>query len=489
MKRKIKWLFFLNLIFIYKVSLAAQNSAGTVQFLELRSGGGVRALAMGEAFVGLADCPETIFYNPAGGVNVRKEGFFTSYENKFLDSSRQELIYLKPTDIGSFSFALVYSGIKNIPCWDENNSYQGVFSDKVYFGTFNWASEILTSNFLFGAGLKYHREYVQDYFFPPAVGIDFGCLYKLNKDFSFGVSLQNVGKDLPSIGRCGCSFSLPGIDVLSLDLSFLKDFSPYLSFGMEKEFFQDNLFLRCGAKINSQNYTLYNFKNIFSFGFGIKIKEVILDYAFFPVSDLGICQKVGLGFFWGPPLKTVKQIEKEQEEIIIQEKQLVEAKYQEGLEAYLRGDFEKTIILWEEVLKICSDKTRYQDLVQKIDNYLTKVQQDIYLTNLSKQEIFESKEEIPQEEKKKEEISLQEPSEVKQTPVQSERETKIILEKQEIYDFQKADKIYYEGLSYYMKKDYKKAEQLWKEVIQIYPQHQRAKIALQRLNKENEIKN
>lgn len=52
----------------------------------LRYGVGPRALGMGHAFTGLADDASTIYWNPAGLMNVERKQFTSMYSNLFIDS-------------------------------------------------------------------------------------------------------------------------------------------------------------------------------------------------------------------------------------------------------------------------------------------------------------------------------------------------------------------------------------------------------------------
>ena len=64
---------------------ASAQTSPAVTIFDL--GGGVRALGMGDAFVGLADDEQAVFYNPAGLAYLARLGVNALYESHFLSSS------------------------------------------------------------------------------------------------------------------------------------------------------------------------------------------------------------------------------------------------------------------------------------------------------------------------------------------------------------------------------------------------------------------
>ena len=56
-----------------------QNNIATTSAAFLEIGAGARSIGMGSAFTAVADDPSTLYWNPAGIVNVTKPEFQTFY--------------------------------------------------------------------------------------------------------------------------------------------------------------------------------------------------------------------------------------------------------------------------------------------------------------------------------------------------------------------------------------------------------------------------
>jgi len=144
--RKRLYTFLLTLALSFIVVLApvlAEDGSHTAEFLS--HGVGARALAMGSAFVAIADDPTATYWNPAGLVKVKKHAFSTMYsdsfgtgEGDFLDKGLVQYNFTNYVQqiegVGSVGISWIRLGVDEIPLTtfrDTNgNNILGDFQDK-----------------------------------------------------------------------------------------------------------------------------------------------------------------------------------------------------------------------------------------------------------------------------------------------------------------------------------------------------------------------
>lgn len=97
----------------------------------LRYGVGGRALGMGHAFTGLADDASSVYWNPAGLMNVPRKEFTSMYTNLFLDSRYTYMAVALPrTFVGphnAIGFGWVHLGMSDFDQRDFDNAHIGNF--------------------------------------------------------------------------------------------------------------------------------------------------------------------------------------------------------------------------------------------------------------------------------------------------------------------------------------------------------------------------
>lgn len=173
------------------------------QFLKI--GVGARPVAMGNAFVALADDPVALFWNPAGIVHVEKMGVTASMTKWPAD------IYLSSAgfvyNLGNWgsvgaSFTLMSTGLMNVTTVYNPSGNEGTFEISNWVAGFTY-SRFLTDRFSVGATFKVIRESLGNFnamdlgnFVQTRWAIDLGTTYNTGfKNLRVGMSILNFGPD------------------------------------------------------------------------------------------------------------------------------------------------------------------------------------------------------------------------------------------------------------------------------------------------------
>jgi hypothetical protein len=313
MKKLIVVLF--SLIF---ASLAfAQNpnlGTGGAQFLQIPVG--ARAEAMAGAVVGFIDDASSLFWNPAGTVNVKNVEVFFSYMDWFtlFDHSAAAIVY-NVEDVGVFSGSLIIFNTDEMEITTETEpNGTGRFFDATDMALSLGYAKYLTDRFSVGINAKYIYQRIWN---ETAAGFafDIGTQYRLDfQNLTIAMSMSNFGGDLKFDGpdldidyeRTGINplsrivpgrlqtedYPLPlhfqvgiGFDVFQADFVKMKgaidaahpnDNNERLLFGTELSFF-DRFYLRGGYKYNFDDQK-------FALGAGANVpfsgSAVYFDYAY-----------------------------------------------------------------------------------------------------------------------------------------------------------------------------------------------------------------
>ena len=298
----------------------------------MKIGVGARAVAMGEAFVGVADDSSTIYWNPGGlGILSRKE-FSATHLQWFEGINYEGLTYIHPTEEkGTFGVDFRYLHMdalkKTVVNSSSSTGYDelGTFSSYDMMVTVGYGKQILP-HFNLGIGLKYIKETIDDKD-ATAIAGDFGLLYDL-RGGKIGLSLQNLGTklkfvteegNLPFNIKFGVSSSLLNDKfILGLEVNQPNDGKVSMRVGTEicpHKFFA----LRAGYK-----YTIDEDSDLgitsgltAGAGFGKRSKRdsglgYQVDYAFVPYGDFGYTHRISLTMTFGESF--AKSLRTEEEE-------------------------------------------------------------------------------------------------------------------------------------------------------------------------------
>ncbi|MCI0473412.1 MAG: PorV/PorQ family protein [Ignavibacteria bacterium] len=279
---------------------AAQNDgAGNTGLSFLKLGVGARSIAMGEAFVSLADDGTAYIYNPAM-MNATENGNVTAMYNSSMFDMTNNFIGAK-FRMKKFGIGI---GLLNTTVSDiEVRTIPGAPLEK--FNATNFSGGISLSyeaykGLSLGTTVKmiYEKIYIDE---ASGFGFDFGASYRIN-NFSFGAVFANIGSmnelknsetKLPASVRFGGSyfykqdeFTVTGA---ADGFKVLDGGAFHGHIGLEGGY-KDFLFLRTGYQ------TGYDNKG-FTAGLGLKYKSLYVDYAFQPYnSGFGSGNSFSLGF-------------------------------------------------------------------------------------------------------------------------------------------------------------------------------------------------
>jgi len=295
---KVSTLTLLGLFLFCSVSF----SAGTTGQDFLKIAYGARPSGMGEAFVAVADEPSGMYWNPAG------LGFMEKSEVQGMYGNWIGGLYLGyggiviPTKAGTIGAGLQYfSGpqIKKI----SNNTLLG---DYTYYDaalTLPYSLK-LSSTVSFGINLKGLQNSIDNNVLSALAG-DIGIMFKTSPNFTLGASAQNlfgkIGQDnLALTTRVGAAFNTSlnnnFSDILiSAEIGRSERSSEFYAAGIE-QWFAKVLALRLGYKYVADSRFQSSLNDMASWraGFGLRIKDLELDYAFQPMADLGDSHRISI---------------------------------------------------------------------------------------------------------------------------------------------------------------------------------------------------
>ncbi|MFH1844447.1 MAG: PorV/PorQ family protein [bacterium] len=187
----------------------------------MENGGGARALALGGAFVALADDPSTTFWNPAGLATAQERQLLLMHSERFGDLiDRDFAAYVQPVDWslfggqeGGFGVSVIRLGIDDIPFTDHltdqlDENGDGEVDNTEILELFNMQDQIRFKSdqewalFLsygerkgqwqVGGSLKMIRQSVGD-FSSIGIGFDAGLFRpQIWRRLDFGVKFQDI---------------------------------------------------------------------------------------------------------------------------------------------------------------------------------------------------------------------------------------------------------------------------------------------------------
>jgi len=272
----------------------------------LQYGAGARSLAMGGAYVALADDASGPYWNPAALMQVEEHQFLSMYAPFFEQTNYNFLSYVHPLRrLGSIGISdvLLHSG-----GYEEVRLVEGVigtnrsiFKNAIIISYANNIRERLS----LGASLKLIHERVMRYS-GNGQGIDLGLLYQPLDVLNIGLSLQNILQPKVTL--------IDDPDVYDINLKAgvaLRTFSNRLTLTADINKLVDEKAYFCGglefspwdkpASPSLKRVDLragFNHLQSFTCGLGLKIKFFTVDYAF-SSHDLGNLHKFALTFSWG----------------------------------------------------------------------------------------------------------------------------------------------------------------------------------------------
>ncbi len=280
------------------------NTTGSTGFVFLSLPVSARYVSMGETGITLENSnADGLFINPALGARVdRTNNLSLIYGNWYMDTGHHALAFLRKFPlIGSFGLTINYFDFGSIQKTrtitsselstlgpEDNNIYRDLGSYSAYgLATGLAYSRFLTTNFSFGANLKYVRETIDEYFTDNLL-VDIGFVYNTGiGPLRVGAYLNNFGLEAEYVdeqfkmpqklilgisGEVFGSLKEPTYLTLLTEAIHPNDAAERVHFGLEARI-ADLLFLRAGYKYG------YEFENV-TVGLGAKFVYHAIPYKF-----------------------------------------------------------------------------------------------------------------------------------------------------------------------------------------------------------------
>ncbi len=272
---------------------------------------GARPIAIGGAYVGVADGPETAFYNISGSAFFEQYKAFASLVQLSIPSESDDSDQ-NSTAISIFAPVESLDGVIGLNLYykdygtsaQTNTEGDEVSSFSIYEMSIGATYAFkFQENLSLGFGVKYIYSHLFTESTGNAFALDVGSIYfydhmmseTMKARLTVGLSLHNFGPkisyqdedqsdDLPWLGRVGVSYK---IDMTKIQSSMLfttqldKDLTPMTKisenytyrFGGEYTF-HETVFARCGY-----SYDTYDENDVFNWGFGFSHYNIRIDYA------------------------------------------------------------------------------------------------------------------------------------------------------------------------------------------------------------------
>jgi hypothetical protein len=293
----------------------AQNGPGTTGAVALKIPVGPRAIAMGQAFVAVADDANAIYWNPAG-LNQLGGTELTAQYDVFIDTERYNY-FAGATKLGNS--AAIGLGAKILstgtdPAIDSNGNQTSGFVGETYMDIDLAGAYRLSYYFDVGITAKYISENLSGTT-ASTFAVDLGLLYKTPiPHFTAGLDVQNLGPGikfdqvtdpLPLNVKVGVAYRMFDDNFTTdFDMNFPNDNAISANLGGEY-WYKDTLVGRFGYQFQGsvdQNEVGIGGKAGLYLGAGVKIaafKDYIgLDYAWTDDGILGANHHFALDFYF-----------------------------------------------------------------------------------------------------------------------------------------------------------------------------------------------
>ncbi len=356
-----KYIFVLIIIFSIIVNCFSDNSGRTGgNYLKINFD--PKNIATGNSEITILDAGAfSVLNNPACiGLNGRNNfGFAYSkwFESTDLGYAGLDFAISKKYALG-IGANYISDGIDGIDVYGTPTTYISANYTLLTLGN----ALSISDNFRIGINVKLGSEIIANYSNQYYM-FDTGILYNLiPSKLYLGGEVKNIGG---KIGLYEQKYNLPlywkigtGYDeklyTIMIEAGNYNDSGFLMNAGLQLNI-KDVLFLRLGYKYQFGDKNLSESMSTYTTGFGIKIKDISLDYALLPHPYLGMTHRLGMNFSFGRNVfkDKVQEIKKE----IISDKkpdknELIIKYTKEATDYFNAGKYDAAIKMWEKVLEI-----------------------------------------------------------------------------------------------------------------------------------------
>ncbi len=277
-------------------SFASDKKAGTSGAPFLKIGAGARPTAMGDAFVGVADDVNAVYFNAAGLAFSKRPEMPAMHTQYIQDMNYDFGAFAFPTAVGSFGISAMTLKVVDLQKRNADESYQGTFDSIDAAYTLCYAKEIVP---LLSVGVtgRYLKQEI-DTASAGAWGGDVSVMKKMERlPLSLGLALRNMGPGIkfreesdpqPFIVDAGAGMRFFR-ERLCLGVDVSKPRDNGIQFGAGGEWTQPLMrdfrtSVRSGYKTAG---TDADGASGLSLGAGLGYRQLSIDFAWVPFGDLG----------------------------------------------------------------------------------------------------------------------------------------------------------------------------------------------------------
>jgi len=296
---------FLSIVGMHWQFALAENYYGMANDY-LQYGAGARSLAMGGAYVALADEASAPYWNPAGLTQISQHQFLSMYAPFFEETTYSFVSYVHPLGrLGTLAISDVFlhsAGYEEVD-YEGNvlGSNKSIYKNVLIISYANR----LHRRFSLGATVKLVYEQVMEYS-GNGQGMDLGMLYEPLNGMKIGLAVQNVIQPRVALRAEADAYKINfkgglAVKTLSNHLTLTADVNKLVD---EKEYFSAGLEISSSEKTTSSLLKRIDlragFNNLQSLtcGLGLKIGFLTVDYAF-NTHEMGNLHKFAITFSWG----------------------------------------------------------------------------------------------------------------------------------------------------------------------------------------------
>ncbi len=289
-------LLILNLVGAPIIMASSDKKAGTSGAVFLRMGAGARPTAMGDAFVGVADDVNAVYFNPAGlGLLERPE--LTAMHTQWIQGLNYNFgAYALPTSKGTFALSAATLSTDDINRTGTDEGNLGTFQNQDSAYALSYGLD-LSDTFAVGTTARWVRQKI-DTASAQTWAADVGILKRFEESpISLGLAVRHVGPEikfndegdpLPMTidGGAGYRFASDRL-LMAFNVRQIRDAGVKFGVGSEwKDLIAEKFRYALRAGFNNSAVDT-NGASGMSLGGGVGFKQFDLDFAWVPFGDLG----------------------------------------------------------------------------------------------------------------------------------------------------------------------------------------------------------
>jgi hypothetical protein len=307
--KSLRWLALLGLGAWCPQHLAALetvNLEAGMAFPSVEEAGAARAVALGGAYVGIAEGSASLPWNPAGLAGLSAPELALHHNSTVVGSFQETAVLGLPLGPGNALGASVnFEDSGSIEGRDASGNQVGDYDARAYGASVGWGVRA-PADLALGAAVKLNRQDLGGTG-ATALAVDLGALWAPWRSLTFGAAYTDLGPNVAGyqLGQ-GLSLGASTYWMKGTDLQWLLALSGEAHTGADnsihlgvESLIHHCLALRAGYTFNVPDPAASDGLLGWSFGGGIQLARLDLDYAWVPLGEAGNIQRVSLTYAFG----------------------------------------------------------------------------------------------------------------------------------------------------------------------------------------------